>query len=94
MDKTPYSPTVLLRCDKCQNKTPHLLISFSNKPMLVMIIVYECQDCGTTKKVFDLNTLPLNWEPTTEIEAEEKKEKEPTILIPIERGPQIEQPAS
>lgn len=92
MDKTPYSPTVLLRCDKCLKKTPHLLISFSNNPLLTIIMVYECQDCGETKKVFDLNTLPSNWEPTKEIDAEEKEDKEPAI--PIERGPQIEQPAS
>jgi DNA-directed RNA polymerase subunit RPC12/RpoP len=91
MDKTPYSPIVLLRCDKCRNKTPHVLISFSNKPLLAISMVYECQECGKTKKGFDLNTLPLNWEPTTEIKAEEK---EPTISIPIARGPQIEQPAS
>jgi hypothetical protein len=94
MDKSPYSPTVLLRCDKCLKKTPHLLISFSNNPLLTIIMVYECQDCGETKRVFDLNTLPLNWEPATGIEAEEKEEKKPTVSIPIEQGPQIEQPAS
>jgi hypothetical protein len=57
-------------------------------------MVYECQDCGGTKKVFDLNTLPLNWGPTTEVEAEEKEKKEATISMSIERDPQIEQPAS
>jgi hypothetical protein len=90
MDKTPYSPIVLLRCDKCRNKTPHLLISFLNNPLLAISMVYECQECGEIKKGFDLNTLPLNWEPTAEFKAEE----EPRTLIPIERGPQIEQPAS
>jgi len=91
MDKTTYSPTVLLRCSKCRSKTLHVLISFSNNPLLAISMVYECQECGETKKVFDLNTLPqVAWEPTTDITAGEKEAKEATI--PIERGPQIEQP--
>lgn len=90
MDKTPYSPTVLLRCGRCRSKTHHALISFSNNPVLAISLVYECQECGETRKVFDLSTLPqVAWEPAMEIKAEEKKEKEPAI--PIERGPQIEQ---
>jgi hypothetical protein len=50
-------------------------------------MVYECQECGETKKIFDLNTLPqVTWEPTKNIETEEKESP-----IPIERGPQIQQ---
>jgi len=87
MDKTPYNPTVLLRCSKCRNQTPHALISFSNDPASAVTMVYECQECGETKKIFDLSTLPqVTWEPTKNIETKEKE-----TPIPIEKGPQIEQ---
>jgi hypothetical protein len=108
MDKTPYSPIVLLRCNKCHNTTPHVLISFSNNPALAINMVYECQTCGENKKVYDLNPLPqVAWEPVSNIRVPEKQEKEakeekpkeeeepkkePTI--PIDKGPQIEQTAS
>ena len=87
MDKTPYNPTVLLRCNKCLNKTSHVLISFSNDPATAITMVYECQDCGEIKNVFDLDTLPqVTSEPTKNITM---KEKEPPI--PIEKSPQIQQ---
>jgi uncharacterized Zn finger protein len=89
MDKTPYNPTVLLRCSKCHDKTPHLLINFSNDPALAITMVYECQDCGEIKKAFDLDTLPqVTFEPAKTITIEEKQR-----LVPIEKGPQIEQSA-
>jgi len=89
MDKTPYNPTVLLRCSKCRNKTSHVLINFSNNPAIAITMFYECQDCGETKKVFDLDTLPqVTFEPTKNIAIEEKER-----LIPIEKSPQIEQPS-
>jgi hypothetical protein len=65
MSRTYYIPTVLLRCSKCHNQTPHLLIDFENKPKFGITLTYECQMCGETKKAFDLNTLP---EFTPEIE--------------------------
>jgi len=87
MAKTPYNPTVLLRCSKCRNKTPHALTSFSNDPAAAITMVYECQECGETKKIFDLDVLPqVTFEPTKNITIEEKEQ-----LIPIEKGPQIEQ---
>jgi len=89
MDKIPYNPTVLLRCSKCLNKTSHVLINFSNNPATAITMVYECQDCGETKKVFDMNTLPQAiMEPSRNIAIEEKERP-----IPIEKGPQIEQAA-
>jgi len=89
MDKHPYNPTVLLRCSKCRNKTSHVLIDFSNDPAAAITMFYECQDCGETKKVFDLDTLPpMRFELTKNITREEKER-----LIPIERGPQIEKSA-
>lgn len=85
MNKTPYNPTVLLRCSKCLNKTPHILTNFSNDPATAITMVYECQDCGETKKVYDLDTLPqATSEPTKNITIEEKKP-----LIPIEKNLQI-----
>jgi len=87
MAKTPYNPTVLLRCNKCRNKTPHVMTSFSNDPTAAITMVYECQECGETKKIFDLDALPQGtFEPTKNITIEEKEQ-----LIPIEKGPQIEQ---
>lgn len=81
MDKTPYNPTIQLRCSKCGHKTPHVLISFSNAPSTSITMLYECQDCGETKKIFDLETLPqVTFEPTRNVTIEEK-------------SPQIEQSA-
>jgi len=90
MGKTPYNPTVLLRCSKCFHKTPHVLINFSNDPHAAITMFYECQECGETKKVFDLDTLPprVTFEQTKNITTEEKER-----LVPIEKGPQIEQSA-
>lgn len=87
MEKTPYNPTVLLRCVKCLDKTPHVLVNFSNDPSSALTMLYECQDCGEIKKVYDLDTLPqVTFEPVKNIVIEEKRP-----IIPIERGPQIEQ---
>jgi len=86
MDKTPYNPTVLLRCSKCHNQTSHALINFSNDPASALTMIYECQVCGEIKKIFDLDTLPqVTFEPAKKINVEEKER-----LIPIEKGPQIE----
>jgi len=81
MSRTYYVPTVLLRCSKCHNQTPHLLIDFQNKPKFGITLTYECQMCGETKKAFDLNTLP---EFTPEIEqsaaSTPAKEESKTLL--------------
>lgn len=87
MNKTPYNPTVQLRCIKCLGKTPHALVNFSNDPTLALTLVYECQDCGEIKKIYDLDTLrQVTFEPAKPIMVEESRR-----LIPIDRGPQIEQ---
>jgi len=88
MSRTYYVPTVLLRCSRCRNQTPHLLIDFQNKPKFGITLTYECQMCGETKKAFDLNTLP---EFTSELEQSAPKEeskqeskqesKEPPLVI-------------
>lgn len=78
MSRTYYVPTVLLRCNRCHNQTPHLLIDFQNKPNFGITLTYECQMCGETKKAFDLNTLP---EFTPEIEQSAPKEESKTPLV-------------
>jgi len=89
VDKISYNPTVLLRCNKCRNKTSHVLISFSNDPATALTMVYKCQDCGEIKNVFDLDTLPqVTFEPAQNITIEEKERS-----IPMEKGPQIEKSA-
>ena len=89
MEKTPYNPTVLLRCVKCLDKTPHVLVNFSNDPASTLTLLYECQDCGEIKKVFDLDTLPqVTFEPVKNITVAVEENRR---VIPIERGPQIEQ---
>jgi len=90
MDKIPYNPNVLLRCPKCQKKTPHVLVDFSNDPTTAVTMFYECQDCGETKKVFDLSPLSnVTIESTKGITIEQKEER-PT---PTEKEPQIQQSA-
>jgi uncharacterized Zn finger protein len=88
MDHISFNPSVQLRCHRCQRITPHIMIDFSNNPASALTMVYECQECGETKKALDLNTLPelkvlttsSNPSPFT---LSPKKIDEP--IIPIER---------
>lgn len=95
MVHVPYNPTVRLACRKCQRKTDHVMTDFSNDPASALTLLYECQECCSVKKVFELNTLPelkvvSSSESPTE-PSEISTVKEPTQqTIPIERGPQIE----
>jgi len=91
MDKTPYNPAVQLRCSRCRDKTAHVLINFSNDPAAALTMIYECQECGEIKKVFDLDTLS---HVTFEAGAQKMKIEEKERLTPIERGPQLEQSES
>jgi len=87
----PYDPTVALLCMNCQKQTPHLLIDFSNNPLSALMLVYECQVCGQTKKTYDLNALPeLKAAKIATVEQIELGSSVNTSAIPIERGPQIE----
>jgi hypothetical protein len=87
----PYNPTVTLLCITCQKQTPHLLVDFSNNPLSALVLVYECQVCGQTKKTYDLNTLPeLKAALRASLEPRESESTADTPSIPIERGPQIE----
>jgi len=87
----PYDPTVALLCMNCQKQTPHLLIDFSNNPLSALMLVYECQVCGQTKKTYDLNALPeLKATKAATTEQAEFGSSMGAPAIPIERGPQIE----
>ncbi len=79
MSRTYYVPTVLLRCSKCRNQTPHLLIDLINKPKFAMTLTYECQMCGETKKAFDLNPL-LEFTPESGKDAAKEERKEPLVI--------------
>jgi len=53
-----YRPYVFLRCGKCGRKTDHVLInitSISKKGEIEE--TYECQECGETKKIYELATM-------------------------------------
>jgi hypothetical protein len=87
----PYNPTVTLLCTTCQKQTPHLLVDFSNNPLSALVLVYECQVCGQTKKTYDLNTLPeLKAVLRASLEPRGSESPADAPSIPIERGPQIE----
>jgi uncharacterized Zn finger protein len=50
-----YRPYVFLRCKKCGRKTDHVLVSIlytSEKGEIEE--TYECQECGETKKIYEL----------------------------------------
>jgi hypothetical protein len=48
-----YRPYVFLRCKKCGRKTDHVLVSIETRKNDVEE-TYECQECGETKKIFEL----------------------------------------
>jgi len=66
------------------------MTGFSNDPLTLLTLVYECQECGEIKKVFDLNTLPeLKVPAASEGEWKETKQEAKAQAIPIEKPPQI-----
>jgi hypothetical protein len=55
MEKAFFNPTVQLRCNKCNVKTPHALLDFSEEPKEgreALTLNYECQNCSEKKRVF------------------------------------------
>jgi len=90
MVHTAYNPTVRLLCQKCRKQTAHTMTGFSNDPQSLLILIYECQECGETKKVFDLNPLSeLKVPAASEGEWKETKQEAKAQAIPIEKPPQI-----
>lgn len=51
-----YRPYVFLRCKQCGRKTDHVLISIATPRKGEVEETYECQECGETKKIFELAT--------------------------------------
>lgn len=52
-----YRPYVFLRCKKCGRKTDHVLVSTSSPKKGEVEEIYECQECGETKKIFELASM-------------------------------------
>lgn len=50
-----YRPYVFLRCKKCGRKTDHVLVNiFYTAEKGEIEETYECQECGETKKIYEL----------------------------------------
>jgi hypothetical protein len=49
-----YRPYVFLRCRKCGRKTDHVLVGISSVRKEEVEETYECQECGETKKIYEL----------------------------------------
>lgn len=52
-----YRPYVFLRCKRCGRKTDHVLVSISSPRKGEVEETYECQECGETKKIFELASM-------------------------------------
>jgi len=52
-----YRPYVFLRCGKCGKKTDHVLINTSTIRKEAIEETYECQQCGETKKIYELASM-------------------------------------
>jgi transcriptional regulator NrdR family protein len=49
-----FRPYVFLRCKKCNKKTDHVLISISMPKKGEVQEIFECQECGETKTIYEL----------------------------------------
>ncbi len=49
-----YRPYVFLRCKKCGRKTEHVLVGMASVRKEEVEEIYECQECGETKKIYEL----------------------------------------
>jgi len=53
-----FRPYVFLRCKKCNKKTDHVLISMASTSKKGEVEeVFECQECGETKTIFELTSV-------------------------------------
>jgi len=52
-----FRPYVFLRCKRCNKKTDHVLISISNVKKGEVEEVFECQECGETKTIYELTSV-------------------------------------
>ncbi len=51
-----YRPYVFLRCRKCGRKTDNVLISITTPKKGEVEETYECQECGETKVIYELES--------------------------------------
>jgi len=51
-----YRPYIFLRCKKCGRKTDHVLVSIFSVGKDELEETYECQECGETKKIYELTS--------------------------------------
>lgn len=49
-----FRPYVFLRCKKCNKKTDHVLVTISTPKKGEVQEVFECQECGETKTIYEL----------------------------------------
>jgi hypothetical protein len=49
-----YRPYVFLRCKKCARKTDHVLVGMASVRKGEVEETYECQECGESKKIYEL----------------------------------------
>lgn len=52
-----YRPYVFLRCRKCGRKTGHVLINAVTTGKDGIEETFECQECGETKKIYELASM-------------------------------------
>ncbi len=53
-----FRPYVFLRCKKCGKKTDHVLVTVATTSRKGEVEeVFECQECGETKVIFELTSV-------------------------------------
>lgn len=78
-----YRPYVFLRCKKCSRKTDHVLIDAVITGKGEIEETYECQQCGETKKIYELASL-LEGENLSVQEMEENVEAKRAVVEQLE----------
>lgn len=78
-----YRPYVFLRCRECGRKTDHVMIDNELNGEREIEEIYECQQCGEIKRIYELATSlrsSMESEISGKVEKEEKKEGKGAIL--------------
>lgn len=84
-----YRPYVFLRCRKCSRKTDHVLVNAATHEKGEIEEIYECQECGEMKKIYEFADLhvhrPAQRSVKQRLEEPKKRPrppKTPEILVP------------
>ncbi len=67
-----YRPYVFLRCRECGRKTDHVMIDNELNGKCEIEEIYECQQCGEIKRIYELAT---SLRSSMESEISEKEER-------------------